>query len=56
MNEKNILVVIEELGALINTYKNEIEFQDIQIKNLENKINKIETYIHKLENKGAWTL
>ena len=53
MNEKNILRVIEELGAIINTYENEIKYKDVCIENLKTKIERIEEYIKTLENKGA---
>lgn len=45
MEYKNILNVIDELGALIEKYKNEISYKDIRIEHLENKIARIEQYI-----------
>lgn len=42
MKEKDILIVIEELGKLISDYKKELKFKDYQIKNLKLEIEKIE--------------
>ena len=39
---ENILTVIEELGALIKEYKQEIKFKDIQIEHLKKKVEYIE--------------
>lgn len=39
---ENILTIIEELGALIKEYKQEIKFKDIEIQHLKNKIQYIE--------------
>ena len=41
----NILVVIEELGALIEKYKDEIKYKDYEIDSLKKKIEQIEQYI-----------
>jgi hypothetical protein len=43
--DKNILVVIDELGALIEKYKDEIRFKDYEIDSLKKKIEQIEQYI-----------
>lgn len=43
--EKDILVVIEELGSLLSKYKDEIKYKDYQIENLKKKIEQIEQYI-----------
>ena len=45
MDNKNILVVIDELGALIEKYKDEIKFKDYEIDSLKKKIEQIEQYI-----------
>ena len=45
MDNKNILTVIEELGALIGKYKDEIKFRDYEIDSLKKKIEQIEQYI-----------
>ena len=45
MENKNILIVIEELGALIERYKDEIKFKDYEIDSLKKKIESIESYI-----------
>ena len=45
MDNKNILVVIDELGALIEKYKDEIRFKDYEIDSLKKKIEQIEQYI-----------
>lgn len=42
---ENILVVIEELGALIEKYKDEIKYKDYEIDSLKKKIEQIEQYI-----------
>lgn len=52
MENKHILTVIDELGHLLETYKDEIKFKDLQIENLNKKIERIESYIRTLE-KGA---
>lgn len=41
---ENILVVIDELGALIEKYKDEIKFKDYEIDSLKKKIEQIEQY------------
>ena len=41
---ENILVVIDELGALLEKYKSEIKFKDLQIDNLKKEIERIEQY------------
>ncbi len=41
----NILTVIEELGALIEKYKDEIKYRDYEIDSLKKKIEQIESYI-----------
>ena len=53
MNNDKILKVIEELGEMLMNKDNEIKFQKIQIENLNNKIERIESYIRTLESKGA---
>lgn len=42
---ENILTVIDELGALINKYKNDIKYKDYEIDSLKKKIEQIEQYI-----------
>lgn len=42
MQEKDILTVIEELGKMIDTYKNEIKFKDYEIEALRKRIELIE--------------
>jgi peptidoglycan hydrolase CwlO-like protein len=42
---KNILTVIDELGALIENYKDEIKYKDYEIDSLKKKITEIENYI-----------
>ena len=42
---ENILIVIEELGSLINKYKEDIKFKDYEIERLKNKIEQVEQYI-----------
>ena len=42
MQEKDILVVIEELGKMISTYKDEIKFKDYEIEALKNRIERLE--------------
>lgn len=37
-----ILTIIEELGKLINNYKNELIYKDIQISNLKSEIERLE--------------
>jgi hypothetical protein len=51
MNEKNILEVIDELGYLLDKYKNEIKFKDYEIERLNNKIKAIEDYTNFYSNK-----
>lgn len=53
MNNKNILTVIEELGNLLNKYKEDIKFRDYEIESLKNKINQIETYIEFYSNENV---
>lgn len=43
---ENILTVIDELGALIEKYKDEIKFKDYEIDNLKKKIENVESYIN----------
>lgn len=45
MEHKHILIVIDELGALIEKHKEEIKFKDLQIDNLKKKITEIENYL-----------
>lgn len=42
---ENILTVIEELGSLLNKYKDEIKYKDYEIESLKKKIENIESYI-----------
>jgi len=42
---ENILTVIDELGALIEKYKDEIKYRDWEIDNLKKKNEQIENYI-----------
>lgn len=42
---ENILIVIEELGSLLNKYKDEIKYKDYEIDSLKKKIEQIEQYI-----------
>lgn len=42
---ENILVVIDELGSLLNKYKDEIKYKDYEIDSLKKKIESIEQYI-----------
>lgn len=42
---ENILVVIDELGNLLNKYKDEIKYKDYEIESLKKKIEQIENYI-----------
>lgn len=42
---ENILTVINELGALIEKYKDEIKYKDWEIESLKKKIEQIESYI-----------
>lgn len=42
---ENILTVIEELGSLLNKYKDEIKYKDYEIDSLKKKIEQIEQYI-----------
>lgn len=44
MKEVNILNVIEELGAMLIKYKDDIRFKDLEIENLKKKIERIEEY------------
>ena len=43
---ENILTVIDELGALLNKYKDEIKYKDYEIDSLKKKITEIESYIN----------
>lgn len=43
----NILTVIDELGSLINDYKDKIRFKDYEIERLNKKIETIEVYVKK---------
>lgn len=45
MDNKNILTVIDELGALLERYKGEIQIKDWEINKLHKKINQIESCI-----------
>lgn len=45
MENKNILVVIEELGGLLEKYKDEIRYKDYEIDSLKKKIEQIEQYM-----------
>lgn len=42
MQEKDILIVIEELGKMISTYKDQIKFKDYEIETLRKQIEAIE--------------
>ena len=42
---ENILTVIDELGALIEKYKDEIRYKDYEIDSLKKKIEQIEQYV-----------
>lgn len=42
---ENILMVIDELGALIRKYKDEIKYKDYEIDSLKKKIEQIENYV-----------
>lgn len=42
---ENILTVIDELGSLLNKYKDEIKYKDYEIESLKKKIESIENYI-----------
>lgn len=44
MDNKHILNVIEELGGLLEKYKEDIKFKDLQIDSLKRKIEQIEQY------------
>lgn len=46
MDNKNILTVIDELGALLEKYKTEIQIKDWEIERLNKKINQVEGYIN----------
>lgn len=45
MQFNNILTVIDELGAMLEKYKGEIQIKDWEIERLNKKINQIESYI-----------
>ena len=47
----NILAVIDELGALLYKYKEELKFKDYEIERLNKKISHIEQYVEYYENK-----
>lgn len=42
---ENILTVIEELGSLLNKYKEDIKYKDYEIESLKKKIEQVEQYI-----------
>lgn len=42
---ENILTVIDELGNLLNKYKDKIKYKDYEIESLKKKIEQIEQYI-----------
>lgn len=42
---ENILIVIEELGSLLNKYKEDIKYKDYEIESLKKKIEQVEQYI-----------
>ena len=42
---ENILTVIDELGALIEKYKDEIKYKDWEIDSLKKKIEQVGNYI-----------
>lgn len=44
MQEKNILAVLDELGAMIIKHKNDIKYKDIEIESLRKKIERVEQY------------
>lgn len=46
MDNKHILLVIEELGGLLEKYKNEIRYKDYEIESLKKKIEQVEDYIN----------
>lgn len=41
MNNKNILTIIEELGALLEKYKTEIQLKDWEITSLKKQIEEL---------------
>lgn len=41
---ENILVVIDELGGLLEKYKDEIRYKDWEIDSLKKKIEQLEQY------------
>lgn len=45
MQFNNILMVIDELGAILEKYKGEIKMKDWEIERLNKKITQIENYI-----------
>lgn len=44
-NMNNIITVIDELGALLTKYKEELKFKDYEIERLNKKISHIEQYV-----------
>ena len=42
---ENILLVIDELGGLLNKYKDEIKYKEYEIESLKKKIEQIEQYV-----------
>lgn len=42
---ENILVVIDELGNLLNKYKEDIKYKDYEIETLKKKIEQVEQYV-----------
>lgn len=45
MNNDNILYVINELGGLLEKYKEDLKFKDYEIDSLKKKIEQIENYV-----------
>lgn len=44
MEYKNVLTVIDELGALLKKHKDEIDYKNLQIEHLQKKIERIENF------------
>lgn len=44
MENKNILTIIEELGGLLEKYKDEIKFKDYEIERLNKRVEQVEQY------------
>ena len=42
---ENILIVIDELGSLLNKYKDEIKLKEWEVERLKKKIEQIENYV-----------